>query len=220
MQNSLENLASHAIAFKSLLWYPYVTITWNIYYSSIVRLLLGNCSKPAHLRWNQFRHIWPYHHMFLASDKCKTVQSPYRGSRSGNEPALVCGKGIIVSFENISTHAVSSWKGRNSVLLHYALLTWCDPRISDVGGSCYIGAEWKLHYITLTPYCKWHRGTNRRWTYEMPSVARIKGLFKHIATLLIQGQNKGLIQWQNSMCKSPLVFAHIRQYSALVFRSS
>ena len=48
----------------------------------------GNCSKPTHLRWNQFRHIWPYHHMFLASDKCKTVQSPYRGSRSGNGASL------------------------------------------------------------------------------------------------------------------------------------
>ena len=29
----------------------------------------GNCSKPAHLRWNQFRHIWPYHHMFLHCKK-------------------------------------------------------------------------------------------------------------------------------------------------------
>ena len=31
----------------------------------------------------------------------------------------------------------------------------------------------------------------------MPSVAKIKDLFKHIATLLIQGQNKGIIQGQN-----------------------
>ena len=109
---------------------PYVTITWNIYYSSIVRLLLEIALNPhtwGGTSFATFDHIiicfW-----HLTSAKQFNLHTGEVGLVM--EPALVCGKGIIVSFENISTHAVSSWKGRNSVLLHYALLTWCDPRIS------------------------------------------------------------------------------------------
>ena len=54
----------------------------------------------------------------------------------------------------------------------------------------------------------------RRWAYGTLSVTKIKGLYRHIRTLF-----RAEIRI-SFMCISLLVYAHIRQYSALVLRSS
>ena len=68
-----------------------------------------------------------------------------------------------------------------------------------------------------------------RSTYGTSSVAKIKGLYRHVHFLfrieiraLFRAEISALFRAEIriSFIISPLVFAHIRQYSALVLRSS
>ena len=132
----MQKFYSHIQA-SLLLWHSYVRVQYNNHLKQLLQLYrsssAGNCSRPAHLKWNQFCHTWPYHHMFLACDKQQFNLHTGEVGLVMGAPALVCGKGIIVFL----------WKHLNTCCLVLERSKFSpttssrdvDPRISDVGGS-------------------------------------------------------------------------------------
>ena len=144
----MQKFYSHIQA-SLLLWHPYVRVQYNNHLKQLLQFYhsssAGNCSRPAHLKWNQFCHTWPYHHMFLASDK-------QQFNLHTGEVGPVMGASLSLwkrhhCFPLKTSQHVLSRLGKVEVQSCY-IITWCGP--SHFRCGWFLGAEWKLHYITLT----------------------------------------------------------------------